>query len=457
MSTPYILVVDDEPDIRELVKDILEDEGFQVATAEHAQAARDARRARRPDLILLDIWMPGTDGISLLKEWGKDKETPTPVIMMSGHGTVETAVEATRLGAYDFIEKPLSMAKLLITVRRGLESAMLRQENIGLRQQTPGLYELLGRSGVMNSLREQARRYAEHSTAILISGESGSGKSILARYIHSHSQRRGAPFIQVPATSLSSARSAANLFGVERGEKLHFGSLEQANGGSIFLEDIIDMNLDVQARLLSALSQGSYVRVGGVDPVPADMRIIAACGQDLTDALNSGRLRDDLYYHLNVLPLEMPPLRDHREDIPELVEHFVDQLVTLQNLPYRHFGVAAQNQLRYYAWPGNVRELKNVVQRMLILGSTEEVTTAEVELALGSPAEAVNASHDDDFNLPLKEAREEFERRYLEQKIREENGNISKVAERVGLERTHLYRKFKSLKLDPKQILNKDE
>ena len=457
MSTPYILVVDDEPDIRELVKDILEDEGFQVATAEHAQAARDARRARRPDLILLDIWMPDTDGISLLREWGKDADSETPVVMMSGHGTVETAVEATRLGAYDFIEKPLSTAKLLITVRRGLENARLRQENVGLRQQTPGQFELLGRSGIMNSLREQARRYSEHSTTVLISGESGSGKGMLARYIHSHSKRCKAPFIHVPASGLTSARSAAELFGLERGEKLHFGSLEQSNGGTIFLEDINDMNLEVQARLLSAITQGSYLRVGGVEPVPVDMRIIAASSRDTTEAVKSGQLREDLYYHLNVLPLEMPPLRDHREDIPELVEHFVDQLVTLQNLPYRRFGVAAQNHLRYYAWPGNVRELKNVVQRLLILAYGEEVTAPEVEVALGAVVESPSTPASSGFDLPLKEAREAFERRYLEQKIREENGNISKVAERVGLERTHLYRKFKTLKLDPKQILANDE
>jgi two-component system nitrogen regulation response regulator NtrX len=338
-----------------------------------------------------------------------------------------------------------------------LESARLEQENIDLRQQTTGQYELLGRSGIMNNLREQARRYAEHSTTVLISGESGSGKGILARYIHSHSKRRDAPFIHVPASGLTSARSASELFGLERGEKLHFGSLEQANGGTIYLEDIIDMNLDVQARLLSAITQGSYLRVGGVDSVPLDMRIIAASSQDASEAVSSGRLREDLYYQLNVLPLEMPPLRDHREDISELVEHFVDQQVTHQNLPYRRFGVATQNRLRYYSWPGNVRELKNVIQRLLILGYDEEITIEEVEMALGAVVEASEKPTSPGFDLPLKAAREDFERRYLEQKIREENGNISKVAERVGLERTHLYRKFKSLNLDPKQVLASDD
>ena len=456
MSAPYILVVDDEPDIRELVKEILEDEGMEVSVAEHAQAARDARRARKPDLVLLDIWMPDTDGISLLREWSGEDGLDTPVIMMSGHGTVETAVEATRLGAYDFIEKPLSMAKLLLSVRHGLEHDKLRQENIGLKREVPSQVEPLGRSSLMMALREQARRIARHDTAVLISGESGSGKAVLARYIHEHSARRGAPFVRVPVSGLTNARSAAELFGSEDGDRVHFGSLEQSNGGTLFLEDIIDMDLEVQARLLSALTQRAFVRVGGVDPVPIDVRIIAGTSRDAEQAVRSGRLRDDLYYHLNVVPLEVPPLRDHREDVPELVEHFVAWLVDVQNLPYRRLGIAAQNRLRHYSWPGNVRELKNVVQRLLILASGEEVQPDEVDAALGRPATAAQGVVEADFDLPLKEARERFERRYLEQKIREEHGNISRVAERVGVERTHLYRKFKSLKLDPKRVLVED-
>jgi len=456
MSAPYILVVDDEPDIRELVKEILEDEGMEVSTAEHAQAARDARRARKPDLVLLDIWMPDTDGISLLREWSGEDGLDTPVIMMSGHGTVETAVEATRLGAYDFIEKPLSMAKLLLSVRHGLEHDKLRQENIGLKREIPSQMEPLGRSSLMMALREQARRIARHDTAVLINGESGSGKAVLARYIHEHSARRGAPFVRVPVSGLTNARSAAELFGSENGDRVHFGSLEQSNGGTLFLEDIIDMDLEVQARLLSALTQGAFVRVGGVDPVPINVRIIAGTSRDAEQAVRSGRLRDDLYYHLNVVPLEVPPLRDHREDVPELVEHFVAWLVDVQNLPYRRLGIAAQNRLRHYSWPGNVRELKNVVQRLLILASGEEVQPDEVDAALGRPATAAQGVVEADFDLPLKEARERFERRYLEQKIREEHGNISRVAERVGVERTHLYRKFKSLKLDPKRVLVED-
>jgi len=457
MSAGYVLVVDDEPDIRGLVKEILEDEGYEVATAENAQAAREARRARKPDLVLLDIWMPDTDGISLLREWTSERGPDCPVVMMSGHGTVETAVEATRLGAYDFIEKPLSMAKLLLTVRHGLDHARLRQENLDLRRASDTRGEPLGRSRTMAALREQARRIAQHDTAVLISGESGSGKAALARYIHDHSRRREAAFVRVPVSALGSVRSASELFGMEDGDRVHFGSLERSNGGTLFLEDIVDMDLEVQARLLSALTQGSFLRVGGLHPTPIDVRIIAATSRDAAQAVRSGRLREDLYYHLNVVPLEVPALRDHREDIPELVERFVEELVRIQNLPRRRFGPAAYARLRHYSWPGNVRELENVVQRLLILAAGEEVEPREVDAALGAPAAATPGVVEADFDLPLKEARERFERRYLAQKIREEHGNISRVADRVGVERTHLYRKFKTLKLDPKRVLASEE
>ena len=456
MSPAHILVVDDEPDIRELVHDILEDEGFDVTIAENALSAREARRARRPDLVLLDIWMPDTDGISLLREWSQAGGLEQPVVMMSGHGTVETAVEATRLGAYDFIEKPLSMAKLLLTVRRALESAELRRENIDLRRELPTQRDPLGKSSLMVALKDQARRIARHDTAVLVSGESGSGKAVLARFIHDQSSRREHPFVRVPVSGLTNARSAHELFGVEDTDRVRFGSLEQSHGGTLFLEDIIDMHLEVQARLLSAITSGTFMRVGGVEPVAIDVRIIAATSHDSAAAVRTGRLREDLYYHLNVVPLEVPPLRDHREDLPELVERFVDELVRVQNLPYRRLGVAAQNRLRHYAWPGNVRELKNVVQRLLILGAGEEVSANEVDAALGAASVSGDNRIEIGYEMPLKEAREEFERRYLEHKIREAGGNISKVAERVGVERTHLYRKFKSLKLDPKQILGNE-
>jgi two-component system nitrogen regulation response regulator NtrX len=452
MSEAYILIVDDEPDICTLVKEIFEDEGYEVSAAENAEQAREARRARRPDLILLDIWMPDTDGISLLKEWASKSRDDTPVIMMSGHGTIETAVEATRLGAYDFLEKPLSTAKLLLTVKNALETAQLKQENIGLRRESGTVTEPVGRSPLMQNLREQVKRIAQHDTSVLLIGESGSGKEVYARYLHQSSNRRDGPFVRVPIAGLANANSAAELFGVEDGEQVHFGSLEQANGGTLFLEDIIDMDLGVQARLLSALTHQSFMRVDGVAPVSINVRIIAATRHDPSRAVEEGTLREDLYYHLNVVPLEIPPLRSHRDDIPELLNYYIDQFATTEGLPYRRFTVGAQNRLRNYPWPGNIRELKNVVHRLLILGSGANIDQDEIDLSIGEIREKGESNIPPEFDLPLKEAREQFERSYLEHQLRETGGSMSKIAKRVGLERTHLYRKIRALGIDPKRI-----
>ena len=452
MSDVYILIVDDEADICSLVKEILEDEGYEVSTAENAEQAREARRARRPDLILLDIWMPDTDGISLLKEWASNSSENTPVIMMSGHGTVETAVEATRLGAYDFLEKPLSTAKLLLTVKNALETAQLKHENIGLRRESGTVTEPVGRSPIMQNLREQVKRIAQHDTSVLLLGESGSGKEVYARYLHHSSSRRDGPFVRVPIAGLANANSAAELFGVEDGEQVHFGSLEQANGGTLFLEDIVDMDLGVQARLLSALTHQSFIRVDGVAPVSINVRIIAATSHDPGRAVEEGALREDLYYHLNVVPLEIPPLRSHRDDIPELLNYYIDQFATTEGLPYRRFTVGAQNRLRNYPWPGNIRELKNVVHRLLILGSGANIDQEEIDLSIGEIREKGESNIPPGFDLPLKEAREQFERSYLEYQLRETGGSMSKMAKRVGLERTHLYRKIRALGIETKRV-----
>ena len=455
MTNPHVLVVDDEPDIRELVKDILEDEGFLVSTAENAEAARQARRQRRPDLILLDIWMPDTDGITLLKEWSDKSALDSPVIMMSGHSTVETAVEATRLGAWDFLEKPLSMAKLLLTVRHAIESAQLRQENQGLKREMPTVTEPAGRSDVMKHLREQVRRIAQHNTAVLVTGESGSGKEVLARYLHAHSGRRDGPFVRFTVAAGAGDGATVELFGVEDGDQVHFGSLERANGGTLFLEDVTEMDAALQARLVGALQHASFLRVDGREPVQVDVRIVAATSRDLAAEVKSGRFREDVYYHLNVVPLHVPPLREHREDVPELLDYYVDLLVTREGLPYRRFTVAAQNRLRNHSWPGNIRELRNAVQRLLILGSGDDVSESEVETALGGAvtrtATAPANGRLPGFELPLKEAREVYERAYFEDHIRQAGGNISRVAATSGMERTHLYRKLRALGIDPKQ------
>jgi DNA-binding NtrC family response regulator len=449
MSAPHILVVDDERDIRELVKEILEDEGYAVSAAENGEGARNARRARRPDLILLDIWMPDVDGITLLKEWSDERGPMCPVIIMSGHGTVETAVEATRLGAYDFIEKPLSMAKLLLTISHALDAERLRRENLGLRKFAQPLLEPLGRSVVMQQLREQVQRVAQHDASVLISGEPGTGKELCARYLHSCGPRRGGPFIGVGVAALLQENSAVELFGAEEGGKVQYGLLEQANGGTLFLDEVGDMDLAVQARLFSVLEGRSFLRVGGSVPVKLDVRIVAASHRDLAQAVQARRFREDLYYQLAVVPLRVPPLRDHPDDIPELLGHYVDLFVGQEGLPYRRFTVAAQNRLRHYAWPGNIRELKNLVQRLLILGAGEEIQATEVEAALARAA-VPEASPQGQFDMPLREAREQFERAYFEYQLRLSDGSIGKVAKQAGMERTHLYRKLRGLGIHPR-------
>jgi two-component system nitrogen regulation response regulator NtrX len=454
MSAPHILVVDDEPDIRTLVQEILEDEGYVVASAENGEAARHALRDRRPDLILLDIWMPDLDGISLLKEWVEDEGLPCPVIMMSGHGTVETAVEATRLGAYDFLEKPLSMAKLLLTTERALEADKLARENVGLRRRTAIVHEPVGRSAAMQRLREQVKRIAQHDTWVLITGEAGSGRETFARYLHSQSARRDRPFVDLGVSGIAGANAARELFGSEDGDHIHYGSLEQAAGGTLLLDEVADMDLEVQAQLLGALDTGSFLRAGGTEPVGIDIRIIAATQRNLEDEVRAGRFREDLFYHLNVVPLHVPPLREHNEDIPELVHYYVDFFATHEKLPYRRFSVGAQNFMRNYGWPGNVRELKNLVQRVLILGAGDEVSQDEVETALGAaPALPVQQSLEGmvSFDQPLRQAREQFEKAYLDYQLEKHGGNVSKMAKEAGMERTHLYRKLRSLGIEIKE------
>ena len=445
-----ILVIDDEPDILALVKDILEDEGYEIDLAEDAESARASRRSRRPDLILLDIWLPDSDGLSLLREWQEGGAGGAPVIMMSGHGTVETAVEATRLGAYDFLEKPLSTAKLLLTVRRALEAAELRRENIGLRHEALQVSEPIGRSAAINALRDQARRIAEHDTPVLITGESGSGKELVARYLHNHSPRASGPFVSIHVAGLTGSAGQNVLFGSEDGPRIHYGAVEKANGGTLFLEDIVDMDPELQVRLVTALQDRSFLRVDGAAAVSMNVRVIAASRADVIQGVASSRLREDLYYLLNVVPLSVPPLRERREDIPELMSYYIDVLVTRENLPNRRLTVGAQNRLRNHSWPGNVRELINVLQRLLILGSGSVIELEEVEATLGAVREVRHDAAVAEFELPLKEAREQFERAYLEYQLRKADGSVSKVASAAGIERTHLYRKLRGLGIDPK-------
>jgi len=450
MTAQHILVVDDEEAIRGLLHEILEDEGFEVSVAGTIAEAQEARRTRRPDLILLDIWMPDGDGSSLLKEWAQGSGLEVPVIMISGHGNVETAVEATRHGAFDFLEKPLSHGKLLVTIERALEMAALTRENIDLRRQT-AIAEPVGSSRTITQLKEQLQRIAHHKTTVFMTGESGTGKEMFARYLHAHSPRARSAFMTINIGGLARESLEQELFGSETNGKLHFGVMEQANGGTLLLKDIADLDRDLQARLLNALENQSVLRADGVDPVRVDVRIIVATRHDLKALVEAGRFRDDLYYHVNVVPMHIPALRQHAEDVPELLAHYLELSVTQEGLPRRQFSHAAIQRLRAYAWPGNVRELKNLVQRLLILGSGTTIEAPEVEQALGLRPVPVTETRPG-FDLPMREAREQFEKSYLEYQLQREHGNVSKVAEKIGLERTHLHRKLRTLGIDPKFI-----
>ncbi len=458
-----ILVIDDEQDIRELLKDILEDEGFSVTLAGNGSEARAALQAffdkkSRPDLVLLDIWMPDVDGISLLKEWKEsDAGLVCPVIMMSGHGTVEHAVEATRLGAYDFLEKPLTLAKLLLIVTRALESDRLSRENSGLKRRFVRSFEPIGHSRKMRLLKEDLLKVAGFDqTPILLIGESGVGKQNYAHYIHHHSLRKNNPFVTVNVAAILKENASVELFGRETadGKNVTLGVLEQANSGILYLNGISEMDLDVQAKLVSTIETGHFLRVGGKTPVMIDVRIIASTETELSVQVSQGLFREDLFYRLNIVPIMIPALREHIEDVPALLTHYADYFLEEEGLNYRKFSMSSQNRLRHHDWPGNISELKNLVQRLMIFGESEEITTDEIEAILSvtpSTAKSIDVSMGALFlELPLKEAREQFERNYLLAQFRNLEGNIAKVADKVGMERTNLYRKLKSLGIDLK-------
>ncbi len=444
-----ILVVDDEPDIRRLVCEILEDEGYQVATAENAATARELKKSKAPDLILLDIWMPDTDGITLLKEWVAEEALLCPVIMMSGHGSVEAAVEATRLGAYDFLEKPLSLAKLLLIVERALEASSLQIENAGLKQQLATDVEPVGRSAAVARIKDQLKRLAQHDARVLFVGEAGVGKEMYARYLHNNSAHRDGPFVDVAVGSISPENSAVEFFGKEDSSKVYPGLLERAHKGTLFLGEIGGMDKETQLRLLGALESSSFLRVGGGEAVRVDVRVVASSRIALDEEVKAGRFRQDLYYLLNEVSLDIQPLREHSEDVPALLSFYVDYFVTQDRLPFRRFSMAAQNFLRNYSWRGNVRELKNLVQRLMILGAGEDIELDEVKASLGAViGEAVSSySVPEFYNLPLKEARDHFEKAYLEYHFERTGGSVAKLSAAVGMERTHLYRKLHSLNI----------
>ncbi|MBU6421561.1 MAG: sigma-54-dependent Fis family transcriptional regulator [Gammaproteobacteria bacterium] len=450
MPASQILVVDDEADIRDMVQEILTEEGYQVQVAGSAAEARSARRQGEPDLVLLDIWMPDMDGISLLKEWTREQRLPFPVVMMSGHGSVDTAIEATRLGALDFVEKPLSLAKLLRTVEQAIAS----------RRHAPGApsalglslpQEPFGKSREMQRLREQCQRAAAQDSPVLLLGESGSGRESAARHMHALSAYAAGPFVNAVLANLRGEQAEARLLGREQDGKTEAGWLDAAGAGMLFLNELTDLEPAAQQLLLGVLEQGQYTRVGGREPQTLDARILASALPEIEKRVSDGRFRRDLYERLAGVLIQVPALRSYLEDVPELLRYYSDALADSDRIKYRRFSVAAQNRLRNYPWPGNLAELRNLVQRFLVLGDDSEVSLEEVEAVL-TPFRADGPLVNQDLlSLPLREAREHFERAYLEQQLQLCGGKVGKLAERVGMERTHLYRKLNSLGIDFRQ------
>jgi len=451
MTNPHVLVVDDEADIRASIEDILGDEGYAVTVAANASEARRARAERKFDLVLLDIWMPDTDGITLLREWFEAGELNCPVVIMSGHGTVDTAVEATRLGAFDFVEKPLSLAKLLRTVESALESA--GRQSKAARSLLPSLLAPVGRSQLMKGLRERVQQFARHDGAVLISGEPGTGRSAFARYLHAMSRRADEPLTTLTAASLTEGNFEEQLLGTERAGEVMTGAFERANGGMLVIDELADLSPAAQRIVFGVLENGWFTRIGGSEKLKFDARVVATVSADFEAKTEQGLLRRDLVSHLGEIMLRVPPLREYSEDVPELLSYYVDRLVDAEGLTFRRFSVAAQNRLRNYPWPDNVRELKNLVRRLLLAGSSEDISLEEVEaeISVATPVHEPLVKQDL-LSLPLREAREQFERAYLQQQLELCGGKVGQLSKRVGMERTHLYRKLRSLGVDFKSI-----
>ena len=455
-NKPRILVVDDEPDIRNILKDILQDEGYRVALAENAEQARHEYRRTQPDLVLLDIWMPKEDGISVLKNWVDTEQLgSTPVIMISGHGTVENAVEAVKLGAYDFLEKPLSTGKLLLCVERGLEAASLRAENKRLKSRLQNESSMISNSAASQELMRHIELLGPTDSWIFITGESGTGKHLAARTIHQNSPRAKQDFVELNLAAMPSESVAQQLFGSEQGGKTVLGSFEQAKGGTLFINEVLDLNLETQNKLLSALQEQQFLRLGGSDYIELDVRVIVTTSGNPEQAVNKGLFREDLYYRLNVIPIETPALRHRREDLPELIDLFIEDTALRNQIEKPSINKEALAILSDYDWPGNVRQLQNVIQRLIVLNNSNEISSGAVKSALGGDINVnskTSTTFPDYFETDMRQAKEQFEKAYLSYQLGKVNGNVSALAKNVGLERTHLYRKLKSLNITASKI-----
>jgi len=452
-----VLVVDDEADIRDLVSGVLEDEGYAVRAAADSSQTLDAIEERRPSMVLLDVWLQGSklDGLQLLQEI-KQRDPTIPVLVISGHGNLDTAVAAVREGAVDFIEKPFEAERLIYLVDRATETDRLRRENQTLRLQVGQEDQLQGSSVAINTVRATLKRVAPTGSRVMISGPPGVGKEIAARMIHQWSPRARAPFIVLSAAMMSPDRVEEELFGSESEGTIRPGLLEHAHGGTLFLDEIADMPLTTQAKILRVLTDQSYSRVGGQRAVKVDVRVLSATSRNLQDEIAAGRFREDLYYRLNVVPVRLPALRERREDIPELVSHFLARIAAERRMAAPTISEEAMAALQAHDWPGNVRQLRNIIERTLILAPGDRAAHIDIDLLPPEVLDNQSAMSSANSGMaimgsPLREAREAFEREYLKIQIRRFSGNISRTASFIGMERSALHRKLKALGIGDKR------
>ena len=447
-----VLIVDDEKSILQSLEGILSDEGFDVACALSGAEALEKIREVMPDLVLLDIWMPDMDGIETLVKI-REINPQIQVVMISGHGTIETAVRATKLGAYDFIEKPLSLEKLLLTINNALEYHNLEQEVTLLRERDRKKYEITGRSPAIIELKRQIMTVAPTDAWVLISGENGTGKELVAHMIHKLSKRSHKPMVEVNCAAIPEELIESELFGHEKGaftgaSTMRKGKFDLAHEGTIFLDEIGDMSLKAQSKTLRILQEQKFERVGGSRTIKVDVRVIAATNKNLEAEIQKGTFRDDLYFRLNVIPLRVPPLRERVEDIPELVEEFIREFCLTANVEPKRFSDDALDLLKTYKWPGNVRELKNLVERMMIMTPGGNIKPQDIPPPYNESAEGRERLPKAFFSDSLKDAKREFEKAFLEAKLRQYNWNISQTAEAIGIERSNLHKKIKAYGLE---------
>ncbi len=451
-----ILVVDDEADIRDIVSGILSDEGHGTRTAKNSDEALAAIEARRPHLVFLDIWLQGSrlDGLQLLKVV-KEQNPQLPVVMISGHGNVETAVSAIKLGAYDFIEKPFKADRLVLVADRALEASRLKRELTDLKTRAGATTRIVGKSSIINQLRQVIERVAPANSRILITGPSGCGKELAARAIHEASNRASGPFVVINAATITPDSMETKLFGVEAGDgrPRKIGALEEAHGGTLYIDEVGDMPRETQGKILRVLVDQNFQRVGGSARVTVDVRIISSSSKDLTTAIQDSTFREDLFHRLAVVPVRVPSLAERREDIPALIEYFMDHVSATSGMARRAIGTDAMAILQSHDWPGNIRQLRNNVERLMILSTGDpdaEISPEMLPSEIGAlvPSTPSGSGGEKLMSLPLREAREVFEREYLIAQINRFGGNISRTAEFIGMERSALHRKLKSLAID---------